>query len=395
MSTVGDEVTKALLINANSPNCTSSDCGCSFDATCLQYSTIVAQVGIFKTLHEGPAYIQQSNVIVSRDALGNPAIYSTVASRMAIFSTIILTPNYADYITTPLVLNSNGGVLRYNTFVCGDPFFQITRISPNTFNYATVCSKYYTNDSNIGATGPRGLPGPTGYTGPQGPTGVVGPRGQVGPSGATGLDGPEGEQGPQGLPGLPGKCGATGATGLRGFQGLPGIMGPTGVTGLVGATGLGATGATGVMGPPGCAGPPGGATGATGLRGPTGAIESPTIIPVTSASSSNWESPTPDIVVDWSQGNTWYISTMSKNFGVNITNFPMTQNTLFKTQFILNQAISPFYINSIQINSDPIIMKWLNAKPPAIAVNRVGIESIQIYNVGYTWIALAELESFG
>ena len=295
MSSVQDQIDAALQINIDSGGC-GGGCGCTCAYNCVRYSTIVAGVGVFQTVHETAGFSNYSNAALDTDCYGTPIRWSTLSARQGLFSTIVLTPNIDDYVTE---VNSNaidattGFIYSYNTFVSRDAYFYITTLTPFWSNYSSVCLTFGDNACTVGPTGPRGVRGPTGSRGPTGVTGMTGPsgptgeQGVMGETGPTGVSGPTGETGPQGDPGSATNTGATGETGPTGVTGLQGPtgftgMGSTGVTGPSGPTGFtglsGPTGETGETGPTGPQGDPGtGATGETGETGATGpSVWSPT-----------------------------------------------------------------------------------------------------------------------
>jgi len=174
-----DEITKALELNAVSPciNACNECIGCA-TGSCLQFSTLTARVGVFQTIHEGSAYMCQSNFPLTYDCYQTPVVYSTISARQGIFSTIIMTSNILDYATVPLHADSCDFVNLYDTFVCRDPYFNTTIITDCVNNYSTVCLTYR---QDIGPTGPRGIRGPEGPVGPTGPC-CTGPTGPTGPN---------------------------------------------------------------------------------------------------------------------------------------------------------------------------------------------------------------------
>jgi hypothetical protein len=162
-----------------------------------------------------------------------------------------------------------------------------------------------------GPTGPQGVPGPIGPQGDQGPAGTTGLQGPVGPQGPMGQVGPQGNEGAQGIQGIQGIPGPIGPEGQQGIQGVPGVNGQDGedgagirvagvvptyadlpTTATVGdgwfvdedglmyvwdgtefpaeGDGVPIRGIQGVQGP----------TGAQGIQGETGAIYSPTVVPI-------------------------------------------------------------------------------------------------------------------
>jgi hypothetical protein len=272
MTTVQDQIDAALTYNMISGGSCGGGGGACCGNNCLQYSTIVARVGIFQTVHENPLYNQFSNTIATCNCFGQPILYSTMSARNGVFSTIVLTNDFFEYVTIPTenAIDSNGFVYQYDTFVARDAYFYQTLFRPDYSNYSSVCQVFSGEFCKAGPTGPLG---PRGYTGPQGgigPTGLTGSTGQRGPTGFTGMTGETGSTG------LTGSTGSTGETGATGFTGSTGPVGPTGSTGHQGIPGTAtSTGATGIQGPTGWTGETGstgltGDTGSTGDTGPTG-----------------------------------------------------------------------------------------------------------------------------
>jgi hypothetical protein len=276
-----------------------------------------------------------------------------------------------------------------------------------------------------GATGLDGLPGATGATGLIGATGA-------GATGATGI-------GSTGATGLEGSTGATGATGEHGSTGATGLEGPAGATGLegsTGATGAGATGATGLIGATGSAGIQG-ATGATGsFENPTtnivtitnttesmstitgalqvaggagiggnlnvgGAIKSngieivglstlqqtsEVIIPISNAQST--------VTHDFSQGATWYHSSIIDNFTANFTNVPTTNNRATSAVLILDQGSTPYISNAVQIGSESQTILWKEGTIPTGTANHRDLVSFTFIRTNSLWTVLGSLETY-
>lgn len=227
MSSLAQEIAKALEINATiGGSCTSdSGCGCICNK-CMQFSTIVAKTAVFQRLHEGSSWAVQSNTGLTYDCFGNLLSYSTMSAREGIFSTILITNDYLDYVTVPVTSNSDGFIHLYDVFVARDAYFLQTRLNGAYNKFSTICLTFDSNGCSIGPTGPRGLRGlqgeigQTGWTGPTGNTGSTGPIG----TGPTGHTGPTGVTGPTGSVGT----GPTGPTGVIGSTGFTGFTGPTG-----------------------------------------------------------------------------------------------------------------------------------------------------------------------
>ncbi len=164
MSSVANEITKALDENAED-----YDCGCACatpncNKQCLQFSSIVARLGIFQYVNEGVAYSANSNVPLTTNCAGDILQYSSISARQGVFSSILITNNIQDYINVPVVTNNDGFVHLYDTFVATDAYFLTNTLTQSYTNFSTVCATY--EQCATGPTGPRGPRGPTGPAGP-------------------------------------------------------------------------------------------------------------------------------------------------------------------------------------------------------------------------------------
>ena len=160
MSSVQNEITKTLDENATDGDCC---CVCSApdcNQRCLQFSSLVARVGVFKYVHEGPSYIANSNVPLTTNCYGDIMQYSSISARQGVFSTILITNNVADYANVPVLTNADGFVHLYDTFVATDAYFNTNVITNSYTNFSTICGKY--DQCTTGPTGPRGPRGPAG-----------------------------------------------------------------------------------------------------------------------------------------------------------------------------------------------------------------------------------------
>lgn len=257
MSSVTNELFKAMGYAANPPSaascaCNSSGacttgCGSGCASNCLQYSTVVAKLGVFQRVIEGSNYVQQINTPLLYDCYGNVIVFSTMAANQGVFSSILITNSYTSYVTSVQSSNADGAPVVFDTYVARDAYFRLTNLTSNYIQYSTVCQLYSSNLQ--GPTGPRGVQGPPGIQGFTGAQGVTGPFG-VGPTGDTGPTGATGATGPTGATGARGATGPTGAKGDRGLTGCPGRPGQ--------ASNTGATGAEGPTGPSGGGGGSGG-----------------------------------------------------------------------------------------------------------------------------------------
>lgn len=429
MSSVQDQIDAALEYNLRNSggscsggNCPSGCCG----NNCLQYSTLVARVAVFQTLHENIFYNLYSNTIATSNCFGAPLTYSTLSARNGIFSTIILTNDYFEYITVPTenATDSNGFVNQYDYFVARDAYFYQTTLNNDYANFSSVCQVY---GGAFSAAGPTGAMGPRGNTGPQGVTGPTGMTGPTGPTGNTGSTGPTGETGSTGPTGAMGDTGPTGDTGA---MGPTGDTGPTGMQGLPGtATNTGATGPTGSTGCTGPQGTPGSASN-TGATGPTGPAVNPnlgvgsavffdtnqsqlvynsslnitptfiqSVLPLEvnrtiQTFSTLTTFSTNSFTFDWSQNSVWTLSSLSTNFTANFINLPTVENKSYVVLLNLLQSDYPYFTSTLQVNNSTVAIKWANGVVPTPAANKVEIESFSLFYF-QGWISLGQYVSFG
>jgi hypothetical protein len=282
-----------------------------------------------------------------------------------------------------------------------------------------------TGATGLGATGATGLDG---FPGATGATGLIGATG-AGATGATGI-------GSTGATGLEGSTGATGATGEHGSTGATGLEGPAGATGLegsTGATGAGATGATGLIG----------ATGSAGIQGATGSFENPTtnIVTITNTTESmstitgalqvaggagiggnlnvggaiksngieivglSTLQQTSEVIIpisnaqstvthDFSQGATWYHSSIIDNFTANFTNVPTTNNRATSAVLILDQGSTPYISNAVQIGSESQTILWKEGTIPTGTANHRDLVSFTFIRTNSLWTVLGSLETY-
>jgi hypothetical protein len=335
------------------------------------------------------------------------------------------------------------GLISFSTYVILNPGLTVPYIRvTNGSNSVEI-----TPTTSIAATGATGTRGPTGAAGPAGTRGFVGP---AGPTGAS-TTGSTGFTGSTGCTGFTGSTGETGSTGITGPTGVTGPSGDTGPTGLTGDSG--STGPTGVTGPIGETGPPGSTTntGATGPIGPTGytgdtgpqgtpgtavntGATGPTITPVLgtgnsviydtslaafyynsslNVTSSYIECAAPlevnrtvqtfsticsfstnSFMFDWSQNSVWMLSSLSTNFTANFINLPTVENKSYIVLLNLLQSDYPYFTSTIQVNSNPVTVKWANDTVPTPAANKVELEAFTLFYFN-GWISLGQYTSFG
>jgi hypothetical protein len=101
------------------------------------------------------------------------------------------------------------------------------------------------------------------------------------------------------------------------------------------------------------------------------------------------------VAADWSTGDIWYVSSMSANFTINITNLPTTANKSYSVVFTLVQGATPYYISALQIAGVAQTIKWVGASTPTATASRVETETFTLMYTGSAWTVLGQLTSFG
>ena len=153
----------------------------------------------------------------------------------------------------------------------------------------------------------------------------------------------------------------------------------------------------GLIGPTG----PTGATGATGVTGPVPTnVSSLTIngtlfVQQTQEAVGTKTGATGVVSHDWSVSDIYYHTGIVANFTANIVNVPTTANKSYVVVLILVQGATPYYANALQVNGVSVTMKWPNAFIQPLVASRTDVQSFTLYYTGSTWVALAQLTSFG
>lgn len=144
-----------------------------------------------------------------------------------------------------------------------------------------------------------------------------------------------------------------------------------------------------------------------GIQGPTGAtgsvnspIESLTItgqlsIAETQEFVNTIAAPTTTQVVDWRTGAIFYVTGLTANWTVNITNLPLTANRSYVLAFVLIQGGTPYMLNALQIAGTMTTINWNNGIVPSGTANRRELVSFVLIYTGISWVVLGNFTSYG
>jgi hypothetical protein len=104
--------------------------------------------------------------------------------------------------------------------------------------------------------------------------------------------------------------------------------------------------------------------------------------------------PSGTVNYDWSGSDVFYISGIaSGNWTANIVNLPTITNKAFGVVFILRQDGTPYYIDTLQINSSAQTIMWPNATAPTPVAYTRGVESFTLY-YDSAWTVIGTYTSF-
>ena len=106
-------------------------------------------------------------------------------------------------------------------------------------------------------------------------------------------------------------------------------------------------------------------------------------------------SSTGTVTHDISLGSTFFHTTPSTNFVVNITNVPLTSNKATVVCICVEQGATPYLPSDIQINGQSQSIKWSGGVSPTGNASKIDIIALSLMMVGSTWKILGQASYFG
>lgn len=97
---------------------------------------------------------------------------------------------------------------------------------------------------------------------------------------------------------------------------------------------------------------------------------------------------------NFNNGSIFYHSNIASNFTTALFNVPTIPNRGIVTTLVLIQGATPYYSSTLTINGSETAIRWVNAVLPIPNANRVECESFTLLNIGGTWSALGQYNSF-
>ena len=105
-------------------------------------------------------------------------------------------------------------------------------------------------------------------------------------------------------------------------------------------------------------------------------------------------SPGTAYTANWANGDIFYMTSLSGNMTVNITNLPTTANRNYTVVFYLVQGGTGYYINTLQIAGTGVTIRFPSATAPTPTINVVTTQTFMLYYSGSTWTALSIFTNF-
>ena len=105
-------------------------------------------------------------------------------------------------------------------------------------------------------------------------------------------------------------------------------------------------------------------------------------------------SATGTVVHDWTTGAIFYHSSISANFTVNFTNVPTTADKAYGVTLVLNQGVTGYYPNAVQVNGSVATLRWAANTTPIPSASKVDMASFTLVYTSSTWYVLGQYTTF-
>ena len=110
------------------------------------------------------------------------------------------------------------------------------------------------------------------------------------------------------------------------------------------------------------------------------------IAKVTSVSSSTF-------TANFIETATYFFSSVNQNFTLNVTNIPREYGATFTIRLLIEQGVTGYIPNAIQIDGGSVSLRWLNNTPPTPGTSRTDLITF-LFNITGGWTVLGELKSY-
>ena len=93
-------------------------------------------------------------------------------------------------------------------------------------------------------------------------------------------------------------------------------------------------------------------------------------------------------------GSIFYHTSIGGNFTANFTNVPTDNDRKISVALVLVQGGTPYIANLVQIDNNPVTIKWVNGQVPTGSASNVNIESFTLIRTGSAWTVLGSMSTF-
>lgn len=101
------------------------------------------------------------------------------------------------------------------------------------------------------------------------------------------------------------------------------------------------------------------------------------------------------VVHNFNDTNTWWHSSISANFTVNLTNVPTTTSRVINITLNLVQGAVPYLATGFQIDGVAQTIVWSGRQIPTPSAGRTEVQTFTLYRVSAQWYVISSLTSFG
>lgn len=106
-------------------------------------------------------------------------------------------------------------------------------------------------------------------------------------------------------------------------------------------------------------------------------------------------SPGGSVSTAFTNGTTFYVTSMSGNFTLNLTSVPTTNGRTIVVTLFLIQGGTPYYCSTFQIDGATQSIKWPGAVTPSVVASRTDIQTFTLVRTSVsTWIVMSQLSTF-
>lgn len=103
-----------------------------------------------------------------------------------------------------------------------------------------------------------------------------------------------------------------------------------------------------------------------------------------------------DVVThDCTNNHIFYHTSIDSNFTANFTNLNLANNEATSLTIVLNQGVTAYIANTVQIEGNSQTIKWFANTEPTGNANGVDVMSFSVLNNSGTFIVLGQLSAFG